>query len=88
MKQNPDYILRTVAGSQVLVPVGEATKDFPGMITLNATSALLWETLSQSQSAEDLVNTLLSRFDVTEDVAKADVEKFLHTLTLVGAVIE
>lgn len=88
MKQNPDYILRTVAGSQVLVPVGEATKDFPGMITLNATSALLWETLSQSQTAEDLVNTLLSKFDVAEQQAKDDVEKFLHTLTLVGAVIE
>lgn len=88
MKQNPDYILRTVAGSQVLVPVGEATKDFPGMITMNATSVFLWETLSQSQTAESLVETLLSRFDVTPQQAKEDVDKFLHTLTLVGAVIE
>ena len=87
MKQNPDYILRTVAGSTVLVPVGDATKDFPGMITMNATSAFLWETLSQSQTAESLMEALCSRYDVTPQQAKEDVDKFLHTLTLVGAVI-
>ena len=88
MKQHPEFILREVAGSFVLVPVGESTRDFPGMVTMNPTSVYLWELLATQQTAETLVQALLDRYDVTEDQAKADVEKFLHTLTLVGAVVE
>lgn len=88
MKQNPEFILREVAGSLVLVPVGEASKDFPGMVTMNPTSAYLWETLAKPQTPQTLTAALLERYDVTEDQAKSDVEKFLHTLTLIGAVVE
>ena len=88
MIRNPNYILRDVAGAQVIVPVGEATREFPGMITVNATSAYLWEKLSQPQSKESLTAALLEKFDVSEELAKADVEKFLKTLLLIGAVTE
>ena len=87
MKQNPDYILRNVADSLVIVPTGEATKDFPGMITVNPTSQFLWEQLAVDQTAETLVAALLSKYDVPEDLARKDVEKFLETMTLIGAVI-
>ena len=52
MKQNPNFLLREVADSLVLVPVGEATKKYPGMITLNATGKFLWEALAAEQTAE------------------------------------
>lgn len=88
MIRNPNYLLREVAGSMVLVPVGEATQDFPGMITINATSAYLWEQLETRQTKESLVAALLNRYDVPEAKAKEDVEKFLKTLLLIGAVTE
>lgn len=88
MIRNPSYLLREVAGSSVLVPVGEATRDFPGMITVNATSAYLWECLATQQTKESLVAALLARYDVTQQQAAEDVEKFLKTLLLVGAVTE
>lgn len=88
MKQHPEYILREVAGSMVLVPVGEASRDFPGMITMNPTSVYLWEILKESQTAQTLTEALCTRFDVAPEQAKADVDKFLHTLTLIGAVVE
>lgn len=72
----------------VLVPVGEASHDFPGMITMNPTSVYLWEALAIPQTAETLVETILTRFDADPEQAKKDVDKFLHTLTLIGAVIE
>ena len=88
MKQNPDYLLREVAGSIVLVPVGEATKDFPGMITMNPTSAYLWERLAQPQTEDSLVQALLERYEVAAAQAETDVAEFIKTLTLVGAVID
>ena len=88
MKQNPNYLLRDVAGSTVLVPVGEATKDFPGMITMNPTSAYLWEQLTQPKTEADLVQALLDRYEVAETQAAADVAAFVKTLTLIGAIID
>ena len=87
MIRNSEFILRNVAGTQVLVPVGEATKDFPGMITVNATSAFLWETLETAQTAETLTAALMQRYEVTEAQAMADVEKFLEVLLRIGAVL-
>ena len=86
MKQNPNYLLRNVAGSTVLVPVGEATKDFPGMITMNPTSTYLWEQLTEEKTEADLVQALLDRYEVAEAQAKKDVADFVKTLTLIGAI--
>ena len=88
MIRNSEFILRDVAGTQVLVPVGEATKNFPGMVTVNATSAFLWETLEMPQTAEGLAATLMQRYEVSEAQAMADVKKFLEVLLRIGAVTE
>lgn len=71
----------------MLVPVGEATKDFPGMITVNETSAFLWETLETAQTADTLTAALMQRYEVTEAQAMADVKKFLEVLLRIGAVL-
>ena len=41
MKIKDGYMVREVAGSQIVVPVGERTVDFNGIITLNETAAFL-----------------------------------------------
>lgn len=87
MIRNNDFILREVAGTRVLVPVGEATKNFPGMVTANATSAFLWEQLETSQTAESLTLALTERYDVSAEQAAADVAKFLETLIQIGAIL-
>lgn len=86
MRQNPNFILRTVADSLVLVPVGEATERFPGMARMNESSAFLWEQLTQEQTAESLTRALLEKYQVTEETAREDVNRFLKTLTAIGAV--
>lgn len=88
MIRNEDFILREVAGTQVLVPVGKATLTFPGMVTVNGTSAFLWEKLETSQTAQTLTAFLLQRYAVSEEQAMGDVEKFLQTLMQIGAIIE
>ena len=88
MIRNEDFILREVAGTQVLVPVGKATLTFPGMVTVNGTSAFLWEKLETPQTAQTLTAFLLQRYAVSEEQAMGDVEKFLQTLMQIGAIIE
>ena len=87
MKQNPNFLLRTVADSLVLVPVGEATEKFPGMISMNATSAFLWESLATEQTEDSLTQALLKKYEVGEEKAREGVKSFLKTLSAVGAVL-
>ena len=87
MKGNKDFLLREVADSLVLVPVGEAARRFPGMIRLNETGRLLWELLEREQTPESLTEALLSRFEVSREQAAADVKAFLERLRPTGAIL-
>ena len=88
MKRNPEFLLREVAGSLVVVPVGAATAAFPGMITLNGTGAYIWELLETEQTIDSLTAAIVARYDVTAQVAQADVRAFVGRLIPTGAVLE
>ena len=80
MKIKDGFILRDVAGSYIVVPVGSQTLDFRCMITLNETGAFLWQQLQQEQETSALVEALLAEYEVESDVAKADVDRFVESL--------
>ena len=81
MKIKTGLILRSVGGENVVVPVGEMSKKFHGMITLNETGAFLWKFFTQEHTVEEAVAALLAEYDVSEDVARSDVEKFVETVS-------
>lgn len=87
MKRNPDFLLRDVAGTKVIVPIGAAVTVFPGMITVNETGAYLWELLEAEHTADTLAAALAARYEVLPEQAKADVEAFLAKLQPTGAVV-
>lgn len=81
MKLRDNFILRQVAGSWVVVPVGEASVDFNGMLSLNESGALLWKTLEQSG---DLQKTLTETYHIAPDEAARDIQEFLESLRAAG----
>ena len=87
MKRSDKFLLRDVAGTLVIVPVGAAVSAFPGMITLNATGAYIWELLETEQTEDTLVAALVARYEVEEDKARADVQAFLAKLKPTGAIV-
>ena len=87
IKRNPDFLLRDVAGTLVIVPVGTAVSAFPGMITVNSTGAYLWELLEQEQTEQSLVKALTDKYEVDAQNAGADVAAFLKKLKPTGALI-
>ena len=86
MKVKNNFTLRNIAGTTAVLPLGENTVDFTGMLTLNETGVLLWNMLTRGCTKEDLINALLEEYDVSDDVALADVEAFLLKLSDVGCV--
>ena len=87
MKRNPDFLLREVADTLVVVPVGQASINFPGMITLNATGAFLWELLGTEQTVDSLVEKMVDRYEVEAEKARQDVEAFVAKLMPTGAIL-
>ncbi len=56
------------------------TVDFNGMMNLNETGAFLWEKLENDTTKEDLLKAMLDEYEVTEDIAKKDIDNFITKL--------
>lgn len=80
MKLNENYILKNIAGTAVVVPVGDAVNDIKGMITLNGPAEIIWKGLQNGKNIESIVEDIKSEYDASEDVIKNDVDAFLNKL--------
>ena len=80
MKIKEGFLLRQVGGNHVVVPVGAQSVDFRCLITLNEVGAFLWQHMESACTVDSLVEALLAEYDVTADVARADVERFVASL--------
>ena len=76
MKIKKGFVIRVVGGESVVVPVGEMSKTFHGMINLNETGAFLWKFFSSEHTVEEAVAALCAEYEVEEKIARGDVEKF------------
>ncbi|MEE1350657.1 MAG: PqqD family protein [Clostridia bacterium] len=88
MKTKKGFMLRSVADTHIVVPIGQASVDFNGLITLNETGAFLWEHLAEGCSYDELLNSLLSEYDVAEDEARKGIDSFLETARNAGVIEE
>lgn len=75
-----NYVLRKIAGKNVLVSVGEGIADFCGIVTLNESAGVLWKKLQQGATGEELAAELQEVFLIEEEAAKEDVEEILRFL--------
>lgn len=80
MKIKDGFVLREIGGKHIVVPVGSQSVDFRCIITLNETGAFLWQQLQEDKNAEELVAALLEEYEVSAEVAAADVQAFLEKL--------
>lgn len=84
MKRKPDVILTLSAGKNVLIPTGEAAASYKGIISVNEMGTVLWNMLETEITKEQMLEKVLAEYDVTEDVAKKDIENFLNKLKSAG----
>ncbi len=86
MKIKEGFVLRQVADNWVVLPVGQASVNFNGMISLNESGALLWRTLEQGGDRNALADALLNEYEVEREEALTDVDTFLTALTKAGCI--
>ena len=88
MKLNNDFLIHDTGNGEMLIPVGEETKKFHGVIKLNATGSEIVHLLEE----EDLsLDALLEHFyneypDDDKEVIKTSVIEFINKLKEVNAI--
>ena len=78
IKIKEGYILREVAGSNIVVPVGKL--DFDGVITLNETGVMIWKILQKGADKEEIIKAITSEYDISTEIASKDFDAFLLKL--------
>jgi hypothetical protein len=74
------FILRQIAGEYIIIPTGQTTLKFNGMITVNEQGAFLWEALKEEITEDALVDAVLAEYDTDRQTAQVDVAEFLEVL--------
>lgn len=77
MKIREGFLLRNVAGNNVVVPIGQATLDFNGMMSLNETGAFIFSKMLDGTTKEQLIEDLISEYEVEREIAQKDVDNFI-----------
>lgn len=83
MKAKKGFLLRRLGDEYMVVAIGEASKNFNGMIRMNETGAFYWKELEKGATEDELVAKTQERFpDVDADTARQDVHAFLQVIAV------
>ena len=79
MRIKEGYIIKKLGSGFVVVTVGEASREFNGVIRLNGTGAFLWQSiLDGADTREKLVSAMTERYDGLDEAnAAQDLDGFL-----------
>lgn len=78
MKKKPGFTLRDVCGEQVIIADGKENIDFSKIISMNESSAYLWNSVGDDDfTAESLCKLLVEEYNIDEATALNDAENLL-----------
>ena len=80
MKIKDGFVTRKIGDKIIAITVGERTKDFDGMITLNETGYFIWKCLEKETDKESIANKIIKEYDISKTDAMAEIDKFITEL--------
>ncbi len=87
MKLNNDFLIHDTGNGEMLIPVGEETKKFHGVIKLNATGSEIVHLLEEDISLDALLNHFYEQYpEDDKEMIKSTVTEFINKLREVNAI--
>ena len=82
MRIKEGYIIKKLGIGYVVVTVGDASRDFNGVIRFNGTGAFLWQAIADgADTKQKLLDAMLAHYEgLDESTARADLDEFLETV--------
>ena len=88
MRIKEGFVLKEVAGNNVVIGVGKTMQDFNGVVNLSESAALLFRKLTDGADKEALADALLNEYDVDRETALNDIDAFLDKLRSINLLEE
>ena len=89
MKLNSDFLIHDTGNGEMLIPVGEETKKFHGVIKLNGTGSEIVHLLEENDlSMEELLNHFYEEYEEDQEVIKQSVVEFINKLKEINAITD
>ncbi len=79
MKIKDSFVLRNIAGINTVISA-DPSAGFDGMITLNETGVFMWNILKNGAAADELINAVISEYDIDKETATVDCNEFIKKL--------
>lgn len=88
MKLNNDFLIHDTGNGEMLIPVGEETKRFHGVIKLNATGSEIVHLLeNEDLSLDALLNHFYEAYpDEDKEMIKESITAFIEKLKEINAI--
>jgi len=78
--RNQEVVSRKIEGELIIVPIRSGVGDLNSLYTLNPVGSVLWEFMTESHTAGEMVQRICDEFEVTNSQAEKDIETFLDSL--------
>ena len=86
MKLKDGLLLNKIGDDYVVV--ASDMDVFKGMLKLNESGVLIFKKMQENVSVDDIVDLILSEYEIERDIAKRDVTAFINTFKEVGLIEE
>lgn len=80
MTVNKDFVVRTVAGDTMLIPIGKNVLKYNGIFTLSESGAMIYRLLCEGKNKEEIIDALVKNFGEDEATIKSDYNEFIQQL--------
>ena len=88
MRVKDGFVVREIMGQCVVVSTGEAAETFSGMIKLNDTGKDIWEGVAAGKSEDEIIDSIVSEYDVDREHAEESVKKFIEDMKSKGFIVD
>ncbi len=79
-KLKPRFVTRVVGNELVLVPIETNVANMNELFTMNSTASLIWNSINDTNTEEDIVNLLINEFDIDRETALNDLTSFIESM--------
>lgn len=88
MKIKDGYILKKVAGENIVIATGEARLSFNGIITFNEVGAEVFTRLDGTKTISQIVDEIASIYNAPKDIIEKDINNLIEKMKNHGLIEE
>ena len=86
--RNDRVVSRKIVDELILVPIRQSVADMEALYTVNEVGARVYELIDGKRAVREIVEAIVSEFDVAFETAEADVREFIAQLLQIEGIRE